>query len=124
MVNALCCVYRKTLDMTGMASKEVNQVAAGISISLDKIVCALQDENHSPAVDVVVCSFGLQSMLKEKAAVIRELWAAGIKVSLMDNLQVCSSSWFMLCIMTDAVRCKCRHVGGGLFVTDLAWIGR
>jgi len=110
--------------MTGMASKEVNQVAAGISISLDKIVCALQDENYTPAVDVVVCSFGLQSMLKEKAAVIRELWAAGIKVSLMDNLQVHSSSWFMLCIMTDTVLCELRHVGGGLFVTDLAWIGR
>jgi len=124
MVNSLCSVYRKTLDMTGMASKEVNQVAAGISISLDKIVCALQDENYTPAVDVVVCSFGLQSMLKEKAAVIRELWAAGIKVSLMDNLQVHSSSWFMLCIMTDAVLCKLRHVGGGLFVTDLGWIGR
>ena len=109
--------------MTGMASKEVNQVAAGISISLDKIVCALQDENYTPDVDVVVCSYGLQSMLKEKAAVIRELWTAGIKISLMDNLQVHSSSWFMLC-MTDGVLCKLRHVGGVLFVTDLAWIGQ
>ena len=78
--------------MTGMASKEVNQAAAGISISLDKIVCALQDENYTPAVDVVVCSFGLQSMLKEKAAVIRELWAAGIKIALLDSPQVHSSS--------------------------------
>jgi hypothetical protein len=63
-------------------------------------------------------------MLKKKAAVIRELWAAGIKVSLMDNLQVHSSSWFMLCIMNGAVFCKLRHMGGGLFFTDLAWIGR
>lgn len=121
MVNALCSVYRK---MTGMASKEVNQVAAGISISLDKIVCALKDENYTPAADVVVCSFGLQTMLKEKAAVIRELWAAGIKVSLMDNLQVHSSSQFMLCITTDAVLCKLRPVVGGLFVIDLVWIAR
>ena len=59
----------------------------------------------------MVSSFGLQSMLKEKAAVIQELWAAGIKVSLMDDLQVHSSSRFMLCIMADAVCCKLQHVG-------------
>lgn len=113
MVNALCSVYRKTLDMTGMISKEVHQTAAGISISLDKIVCALQDDNYTPAVGVVVCSFGLQSMLKEKAAVIRDLWAAGIKISLMDSLQVRSSSRFMLCVVTDAVLCKYWHTGAG-----------
>jgi translation initiation factor 2-alpha kinase 4 len=123
MVNVLCSVYRKTLEMTGVASKEVNQAAAGISISLDKIVSALQDDNYTPAIDVVVCSVGHQSMLKEKAAVIRELWAAGIKSSLMDSLQVHSSSLLMFCIMTDAVLCKLWHVGGGLCGTDLALIG-
>ncbi|XP_021938823.1 eIF-2-alpha kinase GCN2 isoform X2 [Zootermopsis nevadensis] len=79
--------FRRTLDMTSVASKEVSQAAAGISISLDKIVSALQDENNVPAVDVVVCSVGNRSMVKEKAAVIRELWAAGIKSSLIDSLQ-------------------------------------
>lgn len=75
-----------------MASKEVSQTAAGISISLDKIVSALQEENNTPAVDVVVCSVGNRAMVKETAAVIRELWAAGIKSSLMDSLQVCCGS--------------------------------
>ena len=74
--------------MTGTMCKEVSQAAAGISISLDKIVSALQEENSSPAVDVIVCSFGHRSMVKEKAAVVRDLWAAGIKSSLVDNLQV------------------------------------
>jgi hypothetical protein len=108
--------------MTGMASKEVHQAAAGISISLDKIVSALQDENYTPAVDVVVCSFGHQSMLKEKTAVIRELWAAGIKISLMDSRQVCSGLLLMLCIMT-VVLCKLWHVGGGICGRDLALVG-
>jgi histidyl-tRNA synthetase len=100
--------------MTGMASKEVNQAAAGISISLDKIVSALQDENYTPAVDVVVCSVGHQPMLKEKAAVMQELWAAGIKSSLMDSLQVCSSVLLLLCVITGAVLYKLWHVGGDL----------
>lgn len=91
-INVLYSICSKTLDMTGMASKEVSQAAAGISISLDKIVSALQDENNTPAVDVVVCSVGNRSMVKEKAAVIRDLWAAGIKSSLMDSLQVCCGS--------------------------------
>ncbi|KAJ4436658.1 hypothetical protein ANN_16789 [Periplaneta americana] len=77
----------KTLDMTGMTSKEICQSAAGISISLDKIVSALQDEDNTPIVDVVVCSFGHRSMVKEKAAVLRELWTAGIRSSLVDSLQ-------------------------------------
>jgi hypothetical protein len=91
-INVLYSACSKTLDMTGMSSKEVSQAAAGISISLDKIVSALQDENNISAVDVVVCSVGNRSMVKEKAAVIRELWAAGIKSSLMDSLQVCCGS--------------------------------
>ena len=81
-------ICRKSLDMTGTMCKEVSQAAAGISISLDKIVSALQEENSSPAVDVIVCSVGHRSMVKEKAAVIRDLWAAGIKSSLVDNQQV------------------------------------
>ena len=76
--------------MTGTVYREVNQAAAGISISLDKIVSVLQDENVSPSVDVIVCSVGNHPMTREKAAVIRDLWAAGIKSSLVDNLQVTS----------------------------------
>jgi translation initiation factor 2-alpha kinase 4 len=74
--------------MTGIPSKEVSQAAAGISISLDKIVSVLQDESNAPAIDVVVCSIGHRPLVKEMAAVIRELWAAGIKSSLIDGLQV------------------------------------
>jgi hypothetical protein len=100
-VNVLRSFCSKTLDMTGMSSKEVSQAAAGISISLDKIVSVLQDENHAPAMDVVVCSVGHRSMVKEKAAVIQELWAAGIKSSLMDSLQVrCGSGQLTLSLRT------------------------
>lgn len=87
-IDLFCSVCSKTLDITGIASKEVSQAAAGISISLDKIVSVLQDESNAPALDVVVCSVGHRSMVKEKAAVIRELWAAGIKSSLIDSHQV------------------------------------
>lgn len=109
--------------MTSVASKEVSQAAAGISISLDKIVSALQDENNVPAVDVVVCSVGNRSMVKEKAAVIRELWAAGIKSSLIDSLQVCcdlrSVNLFtadivllqMLLVMVSSVFLDCAGLG-------------
>jgi hypothetical protein len=122
--------------MTGIASKEVSQAAAGISISLDKIVSVLQDESNAPAVDVVVCSVGHRSMVKEKAAVIRELWAAGIKSYLIDSLQVpCgprSVSLFTACVMCYGCvpqlyslpePCESQHAGGGTYGADLAVIG-
>jgi hypothetical protein len=125
-MDLFCSVCSKTLEMTGIASKEVSQAAAGISISLDKIVSVLQDENSSPAVDVVVCSVGHRSMEKEKAAVIRELWAAGIKSSLIDSLQVpcvprsvnpftvhvmCYGCFCLFIVRPRA--CKSWHAGGG-----------
>ncbi|XP_066996679.1 eIF-2-alpha kinase GCN2 [Anabrus simplex] len=86
--DSLLAKFRQTLDMTAVAPRDVSQAAVGISISLDKIVSALQEEdNVAPNVNVVLCSLGHRPMLREKAGVLRDLWAAGIKCQLMDNAQ-------------------------------------
>lgn len=70
------------------ATKECSQYAAGISLSLDKIVSALQADNYKAStLDVLVCSLGQNSMTREKVGILKELWNAGIKSSLLDTTQ-------------------------------------
>ncbi|XP_063231098.1 eIF-2-alpha kinase GCN2 isoform X2 [Bacillus rossius redtenbacheri] len=80
--------FRKTVELAGMVPREVSQSAAGVSISLDRIVSALQAcDQDARALDVVVCSLGHGPMIKEKCAVVRELWAAGVRANLLDAIQ-------------------------------------
>ncbi|XP_012255300.2 eIF-2-alpha kinase GCN2 [Athalia rosae] len=80
--------FRQFLERTGMASKEVKQFGVGISISLDKLVCAVKEGCEDTCaeikcgVDVAVCCVdGLPRREKEKAEVLRELWSQGLKVT-------------------------------------------
>lgn len=57
-----------------MNTRSVVQSAVGISLSLDKLVQALQDEQEFETdnlcnFDVVVCSLGARPMIKEKGKV-------------------------------------------------------
>lgn len=91
--------FRQFLERTGMASKEVKQFGVGISISLDKLVCAVREncENicaeNKFGVDVAVCCIGgLPRREKEKAEVLRELWSQGWKVTSLGlhfNEEIC-----------------------------------
>ncbi|XP_046628055.1 eIF-2-alpha kinase GCN2 [Neodiprion virginianus] len=80
--------FRQFLERTGMAGKEVRQYGVGISISLDKLVCAVRENckdicsENKFGVDVAVCCIGgMQRREKEKAEVLRELWSQGLKVT-------------------------------------------
>lgn len=66
--------YRNIMEQADMLLKDVKQSAAGISLSLDKIVQIIQkdnliekDVNH---LDVVVCSIGYNCLTREKIKVI------------------------------------------------------
>ncbi|XP_031551320.1 eIF-2-alpha kinase GCN2-like [Actinia tenebrosa] len=62
--------------------------AVGVSIAVEKIVSAVSSDeyvNLPCACDVMVCSASQTSMLNERMRIVRELWAAGIRATLMYN---------------------------------------
>jgi translation initiation factor 2-alpha kinase 4 len=62
--------------------------AVGASIAVEKIVSAVSadEEVTLPCTcDVLVCSASQTSMLNERMRIVRELWAAGIRATLMYN---------------------------------------
>lgn len=66
--------YRSAMERAGMLERDLKQYAVGISISLDKVVQALEEEQCLYAsmvefLDVIVCSVGTKPLLKEKAQV-------------------------------------------------------
>lgn len=91
--------FRNFLERTGMASKELKQYGVGISISLDKLVCAAMENfeefsaDNKFGLDVAVCCVGgLPRRDKEKAEVLRELWSQGLKVTSLGihgNEEIC-----------------------------------
>ncbi|KAG7210245.1 hypothetical protein KM043_011793 [Ampulex compressa] len=82
--------FRKVLERTGMTNKETKQYGAGISVSLDKLVCAvceMQGESCGEirsGIDIAVCCNGNPRREKEMADVLRELWSLGMKVTTLD----------------------------------------
>lgn len=75
-----------------MVPKDIKQSGVGISISLDKLVQALQEEQllqnefeNVNNLDVLVCSIGSKPMVLEQCKILRDLWAAGIRCSLIDS---------------------------------------
>ncbi|KAJ8673725.1 hypothetical protein QAD02_004987, partial [Eretmocerus hayati] len=83
--------FRQILERTGMASKEMKQYGVGISISLDKLVCAASESSEdlchddSFGIDVAVCCVdGLPRREKELADVLRELWSLGLRITSLD----------------------------------------
>uniref|UniRef100_T1IQL0 non-specific serine/threonine protein kinase n=1 Tax=Strigamia maritima TaxID=126957 RepID=T1IQL0_STRMM len=83
--------YDSLISSTRLATgfnniKETTQFAVGVSFALEKITSAiLEDEEFKPpsAFDVLVCSVGQHIMVKEKAAITRDLWNAGIKAHMI-----------------------------------------
>lgn len=73
--------------MTGRFPKDVNQSAVGMSISLDKIACLLKEDN-ALSENVIICSLGQNVMVKEKAELVKSLWASEIKCSIEENIDV------------------------------------
>ncbi|XP_052767751.1 eIF-2-alpha kinase GCN2-like isoform X2 [Mya arenaria] len=62
------------------------QSAVGVSITFEKIVQAMleqQDFQPPSAYDVLVCTIGHQPMLKERMALVRDMWRAGLKAEIL-----------------------------------------
>lgn len=85
--------FRKVLERTGMASKETKQYGAGISISLDKLVSAVDEASENTngenkcGIDVAMCCEGQGSeerREREMINVLREIWSLGLKVTILD----------------------------------------
>lgn len=91
--------FRQYVDSPEDSSKELKQFGVGISISLDKLVCAVEQDckdictDNKFGVDVAVCCIGgLRRRQKEKAEVLRELWSQGLKatsLSLHSDEEIC-----------------------------------
>ncbi|KAK4885013.1 hypothetical protein RN001_001284 [Aquatica leii] len=81
--------YRNIKEEANMLNKDIQQAAVGVSISLDKLIQALQEEGESESVnvsslDAVVCSLSGKVSIKEKFRVLRDLWLAGIRCTLIE----------------------------------------
>ncbi|XP_030764956.1 eIF-2-alpha kinase GCN2 [Sitophilus oryzae] len=88
--DAMIAYYRNIMEQTNMITKDVQQSAVGISISLDKLVQAIQKEDSEElpkvtTLDTVVCSVGSNHLLKEKIKMLKCLWRHGIKSSLIEE---------------------------------------
>ncbi|KAJ8925528.1 hypothetical protein NQ315_009367 [Exocentrus adspersus] len=70
--------YRSKLEQANMLGKGIQQSAVGVSISLDRLVQALQKEQVD-LLKVAVCSVDTKNTVVETTKVLRSLWAAGIK---------------------------------------------
>ncbi|XP_035732758.1 eIF-2-alpha kinase GCN2-like [Vespa mandarinia] len=83
--------FRQILERTGMTNKENKQYGVGISISLDKLVCAVDEMSESICgenkfgIDIAVCCDGCPRREKEMANVLRELWSMGIRTTILDT---------------------------------------
>ncbi|CAH1116543.1 unnamed protein product [Phaedon cochleariae] len=91
--DSMIAFYRSIMENANMLSKEVQQSAIGVSISLDRLVQAVQKEHSEeiPGVDnldVVVCSVGRKEMIQEKTKILRNLWAAGIRSTLIETTNI------------------------------------
>lgn len=79
--------FRQVHERTGMASKESKQFGVGISLSLDKLVCAASeqsDELYRDNLDVAVYCVDGEPGRVEFADVMRELWSLGLRVRFLE----------------------------------------
>ncbi|KAG1682245.1 eIF-2-alpha kinase GCN2 [Nymphon striatum] len=82
--------YDSLVSSYKFAPTSVNHGAVGVSISVDKIInCISEDEKIEGLADAIVCSVGNTSLIREKCAICQELWASGIKTTIhYDYIQV------------------------------------
>ncbi|KAF7284929.1 hypothetical protein GWI33_017408 [Rhynchophorus ferrugineus] len=88
--DSMIAYYRGIMEQTNMITKDIQQSAVGISISLDKLVQAIQrEELEEPLrldpLDTVVCSIGSNELLKEKTRILKYLWSMGIKSCMLEE---------------------------------------
>ncbi|KAK7506996.1 hypothetical protein BaRGS_00001847, partial [Batillaria attramentaria] len=61
-----------------------HQGAVGVSLSFDRLLASLAEEKGTPSpCDVIVCTIGHTTMLKERLAITHDLWAAGIRTEVI-----------------------------------------
>ncbi|KAL5008543.1 hypothetical protein ScPMuIL_014124 [Solemya velum] len=72
-------------------SASCSTTAVGVSLAFREVVTAvLEQEECRPqgAYDILVCTIGHKPMLKERLRIVKNLWAAGLKVDILhDTLQ-------------------------------------
>jgi len=54
-------------------------------VSYDRLVAALQEQKDfvpPTATDVLVCTLGQRTLLKEKLALVKDLWSAGLSADI------------------------------------------
>ncbi|XP_074036650.1 eukaryotic translation initiation factor 2 alpha kinase Gcn2 isoform X2 [Leptinotarsa decemlineata] len=71
-------------------NKDTKQCAVGVSISSDRLVDALQRQPSGElprmdSIDIAVCSIGEKQMVEEKAKVLRNLWKANLRCTLIEG---------------------------------------
>ncbi|XP_043791915.1 eIF-2-alpha kinase GCN2 isoform X2 [Apis laboriosa] len=84
--------FKKILERTGMASKEIKQYGAGISISLEKLVSAVSETSESVeckyGIDVAISCMDNHHRGKEMINLLKELWNLGLKVTILDLISL------------------------------------
>ncbi|XP_034940000.1 eIF-2-alpha kinase GCN2 [Chelonus insularis] len=86
--------FRRILERTGLASKEISQYGVGISISLDKLVCAIREFSTDECIEANMPKYGIEVAVgyvdrsaereAEFVDLLREIWALGLRVTVLD----------------------------------------
>ncbi|XP_012147021.2 eukaryotic translation initiation factor 2 alpha kinase Gcn2 isoform X1 [Megachile rotundata] len=80
--------FKKIFERTDMASKEMKQYGAGISISLEKLISVVSETTESLeckyGMNVAISCMGNCSREEEMISVLKELWSLGLKVTILD----------------------------------------
>ncbi|CAL7948676.1 unnamed protein product [Xylocopa violacea] len=80
--------FKKILERTEMASKEIKQYGAGISISLEKLVSAVSETTElfecKYGIDIAISCMDNHHREKEMVELLKELWNLGMKVRILD----------------------------------------
>ena len=66
----------------------MSQAAVGVNISFDRIVHAALEEKNLQAYTgymIDVCSLSGRALLKEKLALLKELWSKGLRAQLLQH---------------------------------------
>lgn len=79
-------ICREVLDRSGLLHPGPIPSAVGISICLDKVVMLLHDSGEKvDSVDVVLWSSS-NSTASDAAAIVKDVWGAGMKCLLLDSV--------------------------------------
>ncbi|XP_044265056.1 eIF-2-alpha kinase GCN2 [Tribolium madens] len=86
--DAMITSYRRIMENANILSRDIRQSAVGISLSLDKLVQAVDDLPSLEVLDVAVCSVGTKQLLKEKTQILRNLWSVGVRCAMIEATNI------------------------------------